>query len=945
MRRVLFFVLSFLFVPLFSQAASFDPVAEWKTLHGDHFDVHFHSGDEALAQRALLIAEDVHASLAPLFRWSPDTPTQIVLSDSTDAANGYASPVPYNRIVLFVTTPQRVIDHGDWLQNLITHEYVHILHLDKAIHAPLLLRRVLGRHILSFPNLLQPRWGIEGLATYLETSEAEGHGRGQSSEYDMLMRLEVAGGIKPLTQVNQRVSTWPGGTTPYLYGVEFYKYIARTYGKEAVMAWIDEYSDNLVPYRLNSNSKRVFGKDLHTLFAEFERDLQTRYGQRLASIERSGEVEGERLTHLGYATGFPRVGLDGTLYFVASDARQRPYLARLEAGGAGVRKLVELNPVSGIDLHEQAGLLVSQLELCDNVNSYFDLYHVDPASGEMTRLTHCGRYRTPAWSPEGGRIVAVKSDHGESALVLLNAAGTELETLWQGQEGEVVLDLDWSPDGEHILAAVWRRNGGWNLEEFSLAQRSWQLLTAESALELNPQYTSDARAILYSADYDGIYNLRRLDLASGEITTLTNVKGGAFAPTRADGGPIFYVGQGPEGRDIYRLDLHLSEPIQPLLGPSVTLQEPAQVPGEVVAKPYTPWFGLKPRWWSPYAVVEGDSRLELGAMTSAYDPLLRHSYSVLLGYDTQKNLAVGSFDYFYNRWQTVMRFGWSRWHDYPFDNGLQRIRRSDTMLVALSRPWLSLQQRWALHGGLIQERDSDVWIAAGQRPLQGLTDRVVGLAVSYDTTYLPALGVSPQGRNLLLMAEYSGLLGGDFDGEAYTLDWREYFRLPRQPEQTLGVRVVAGHASDGAANYSLGGSDSATFSRVPASASLAPFVAAPFKQRRYALRGYPADLTSLRGNRLLMMSAEWRFPLKRLERGWMAPPMGVRQLWGALFLDAGDGWYDEGGQPSWKTGAGVELIIDSNIFYLLDFSLRLGYAHGFNQGGEEQIYLRLGSSF
>ena len=53
---------------------------------------------------------------------------------------------------------------------------------------PPLLTSLVG----SYP---QPDWLIEGLAVYHETDRARGIGRGQSSYFDMLMRMEVARGV------------------------------------------------------------------------------------------------------------------------------------------------------------------------------------------------------------------------------------------------------------------------------------------------------------------------------------------------------------------------------------------------------------------------------------------------------------------------------------------------------------------------------------------------------------------------------------------------------------------------------------------------------------------------------------------------------------------------------------------------------------------------------
>jgi len=87
--------------------------------------------------------------------------TRLILSDDTDAANGWATPYPYNQLLVTVAPPLGSPDSGrpptttGW-RLVITHEYTHVLQLDLASAFPARLRSVFGR--LYFPNALQPEW-------------------------------------------------------------------------------------------------------------------------------------------------------------------------------------------------------------------------------------------------------------------------------------------------------------------------------------------------------------------------------------------------------------------------------------------------------------------------------------------------------------------------------------------------------------------------------------------------------------------------------------------------------------------------------------------------------------------------------------------------------------------------------------------------------------------
>ena len=103
--------------------------------------------------------------------------THVVLVDQADDPNGWATPVPYNLIEITAVPPTGAEATGntsDWLRLVFTHEYAHVLHLDRSRGWAALARGVFGRAPFVFPNLTLPLWHIEGLATFAESRGAEG---------------------------------------------------------------------------------------------------------------------------------------------------------------------------------------------------------------------------------------------------------------------------------------------------------------------------------------------------------------------------------------------------------------------------------------------------------------------------------------------------------------------------------------------------------------------------------------------------------------------------------------------------------------------------------------------------------------------------------------------------------------------------------------------------
>ncbi len=919
-----------------------DPTLEWRTLQTPHFHVHFPTGSESLAIELGEIAERAHRKLVPWLGWEPGRPTHVVLSDESDRANGMATVFPYARMLLFPVVPDGVgelADNDDWFELLFIHEYTHVLHLDKARGLPATLRRVFGRNPLLFPNVLQPAWLKEGLATYAETDDGRGVGRGQSAYYQMLMRFEVLRGLKSLRQINLPLRSWPAGVSDYLYGVYFFRFLERRYGDDAPLKLVDAYSDNLIPFRINTNPREPFGKELEELWNAFQRALRKEIGVSLQDIHEKGIVAGTPVVEAGDFGGMIRSAGNGLLYFIHDDGYRRPWLVRWKRGER--KKVVELRKGARLDLHGRAGLLITQPEICDEYNVYYDLYRYREAEGRLQRLTRCERIRWAAWSPGGRRIAAVKGTTEGVELWLLDGEGRFLSRLWHGDHDMQLSHPDWSPDGRRLALAVWQREMGWSLRLFDLQTRRWRLLLADGSVVGHPQFSPDGRYLLFVSDGGGAYNLRRIDLDRQEMETLTRVVGGAFYPVQGEeDDAIYYLNQGSEGRVIHRLEggHTLLEEVVPVVNSSFHARPEAPVaegPVEVDMSPYSPWATLLPRYWIPHLFLTTDT-LELGITTSARDALGIHAYELDVAVESVRNALVGAFGYRYSNRFSLFT---SRYNDYRLegDGKLAAVRRRDFFQAQMTFPHTSLDSRWSLGMGVAGEQEKDVWSAA-YRPRQRSTrDNLVGLLFSFDDSRWYNYAISrSDGRRVNLVLESSRGLDSDHDGVTAVGEWREYFRLGRQ--QVMGVRLAFGWGEGDPKPFQLGGAGGEGLDDRT--------VGAPrLGRRNFPLRGYPAALGELRGRRMQLGSLEWRFPLMLVERGVMAPPVGLLQWSGQLFVDSGRVWEKGGGTGNWFTGAGFELLSDVNLFYLFNLRLRFGYAYGFGEGGGDRFYLSLGNSF
>ncbi|MFV9615969.1 MAG: hypothetical protein ACNYZG_08435 [Gammaproteobacteria bacterium] len=939
-QKIVLIVCCLLF--LSKSAFAVDPGLDWKTIESEHLYVHYADGNKMLAERTLAIAEKAHQQLTKKLNWKPREKTHIILSDETDQPNGFASPIFFNYTVLFLAPPTSVNtleDFDDWFTTLITHEYTHIVHLDKSAGSPEYLRKFFGRFLFLFPNLFQPSWIHEGLATYEETDFEHGIGRGQSTLYASMMREEFANGLQPISHVNLPVSTWPAGTTRYLYGVYFMRFLAEKYGEEKMQAWIEEYSDNLLPFFINTAAGQSLGKNLTPLWQEYQQWLKEKFQPQITEIKAKGVKAGEQMSVAAYRTDSVRAlstAKGDEIYYVSNSGYQRATLMFVDAKGK-TQELLQLNNLVNLDVHPQSGLLLTQNEFCNNYTIYSDIYSYDKDNDELKRLTECGRYLFASWYPDGKQIAAVHHDVKHFELQLLDADAKLKKVLWSGQDGEILGQIDVSPDGENIVASVWRKGKGWNVERFDVAEKRWQNITSGVSIAANPQYDPDGN-ILFSLEANGVYNLQRYDVETEKVEQISNLIGGAFQSSQASiNGPVYYAGYSAAGYAIYKLDDSSGfSPAPAFKDDRLQLIDYSITPHE--QRDYSALSNMYPRWWFPTWLFT-DQRSELGLTTAGSDALGIHNYFITASYDFKLDKPAASLSYAY---ADRLFLSATRVNEIRLDaNGeASRISNRSVASAVLAFPNYYVQRQTNVLFNVTYDNTSDDELAAGITPLDDFEDNLLGIAWLYNSANINPLSISPvDGMNLRLVAEDSDALNSDYSGQVYTLDWRQYIRTGK--ESVLALRFLQGWGTDQPRPFELGGegSNNSAVSILFGTSSQAVFDA-----RSYALRGYQEGLPQLRGRRAQVLSGEWRFPLQRIERGFMTPPVGLMQWFGTVFAETGSAYFDS--PEKYYPSAGLEIDADINIFYGAVLRVTVGYAHGFDSDiGEDMAYLRIGSSF
>ncbi len=455
-----------------------DYAYSFRTIATEHFSIHFHEGEERLAARLAGIAEDVWQELGRPFGTVLPRHTHVVLADLSELSNGFATPLPYNTIFVTAAWPggaEFIGKTDDWLRVAFTHEFTHVVHLDRSEGWAKYVRGVFGRTALAFPNLYLPRWQIEGLATY-EESRLTGAGRLHAGEFRAVVSEAArADRFRPLGEVNGGLTDWPGELGAYAYGVGFHEYLAQRYGSDS-FARLAAATAGRVPFTASRVFQTVYGESLGTLWLAYQRSVE---GQPIARAPVTmASATPTRLTTHGFNVTGPRydrttcAGCAPSIVYSARSPEGFPGLYEITRNGSPPRQIAERYFGSTTAVARDT-IYFDQHELRRNSSLYSDLYGLDRATGHITQLTADVRLLDPDLSPDGATLVCVQAAPGRRDLVLVSIAGGFTRTVLLSEPDTQFNAPRWSPDGRTSSATPWGAIRRWSSSIRSAGRFGW----------------------------------------------------------------------------------------------------------------------------------------------------------------------------------------------------------------------------------------------------------------------------------------------------------------------------------------------------------------------------------------------------------------------------------------------------------------------------------------
>ena len=140
MQKTVFTLLLLFTLILNGRAQPFEynrPELKWQSFETEHFYVHFAEGARRTALIVAKIAEEIYPHVTGVYNYRPKDKIHFVIRDTDDYSNGGAYFLD-NKVEIWASNLDYIMrGTTNWLRNVITHEYTHMISIQKMMKSNL----------------------------------------------------------------------------------------------------------------------------------------------------------------------------------------------------------------------------------------------------------------------------------------------------------------------------------------------------------------------------------------------------------------------------------------------------------------------------------------------------------------------------------------------------------------------------------------------------------------------------------------------------------------------------------------------------------------------------------------------------------------------------------------------------------------------------------------
>ena len=532
------------------------PELSWKTIETEHFRIHFYDNTEQSAMLGATIAEIIYEPITELYNYEPFDKTDIVFTDVDDISNGAA--YFYDNKIIIWTSPLDFELRGShrWLQNVITHEFTHIVSIQKAQKFG---KSIPGGYIqwidyekekrpdvlYGYPNKLVsypipgtsvPPWLAEGIAQFMYPGADWDN---WDSIRDMILRdRTLNNNLLTWTEMNVFGKSGIGNESVYNSGYALSKYLAVKHGPSAlknIMASLSKPFNSSIDKAI----KEAIGIEGREVYDDFISVLNIRYDS-LSNSVLNNIKKGTIIEQNGTSNLFPAWNEDGNLIAFLSN-KENDYFGSTDLFIYSVKNKTSKKIVDDVfskpSWNGQKLFYSKKSKIANKVGSkFYDLYEFDLLTDKENRITQDARAFSPVYNSNDSTLFYISTNGGNQNIYMIDLVSRSTQKLTDFSNQEIINSLNYDYETNRIMFDI-TQNHFRDIHFLSLSDSISGAILNSSFWD-ERQIDFSKKGMVYSDDRSGIFNIYYID--SQVQGYLTNVVGGAFMPDIHESGKIAY---------------------------------------------------------------------------------------------------------------------------------------------------------------------------------------------------------------------------------------------------------------------------------------------------------------------------------------------------------------------------------------------------------------------
>ena len=534
------------------------PEIDWMTFETDHFIFHHHKTTSRSANEAALVAESVYKTITELYNYYPRSKTTIIIKDTDDISNGAAYYFDNKIVISSVPLDFDLRGSHRWLQNVITHEFTHIIQIGASMkfskRFPMFFVQGIGyvdesrpdvlygypNSIISYPlpNVSIPPWFAEGTAQNMGPFKYDYW----DTHRDMIVRDKVYyDNLLSLNQMNTFGKSGAGQEFVYCQGFSFTEFIYNNYGDSTLSMITDQFSKKSI-FSLNKAFKNVIGKDAKKVYNDWKEHLISKYEDQTTKIKKYG-FEGDIIVEDGITNLHPVFSPLGDKFAFLSnmdnDFFGQTDLYIYSFSDSSFKKISSGVKMAPCWYGDSLIVYTKRSKPTNTGSRFFDLYKYNLQTEEEDRITNGERVFSPSID-DTGRVFAIRYYDGTANIVTGSIINNDLpfDQITNFDDGTQIFSTSIYKDSLFFDLTT---NHHRDIASISLSDTNgldYLPYKIESNIWDSRSPRKNTNKTVFSDDRMGIYNIfLNTDTESGFVT---NVMGGAFTPSINSEGKILY---------------------------------------------------------------------------------------------------------------------------------------------------------------------------------------------------------------------------------------------------------------------------------------------------------------------------------------------------------------------------------------------------------------------